>query len=107
MLQAQPDSLTALFQALGTSVTTLSLVGGLPNARRFALSFECLLTGTVECPSGSITLRGSAPLRVSREANVCLLFRARNRRHYAGFRIIPGGLDFELIGGTLTNIFPA
>ena len=28
-------------------------------------------------------------------------------RHYAGFRIIPGGLDFELIGGTLTNIFPA
>jgi site-specific recombinase XerD len=28
-------------------------------------------------------------------------------RHYAGFRTIPGEVDFELIGGVLTNIFPA
>lgn len=28
-------------------------------------------------------------------------------RHYAGFRTIPGEADFELIGGSLSNIFPA
>lgn len=28
-------------------------------------------------------------------------------RHYAGFRTIPGELEFELIGGTLANICPA
>jgi site-specific recombinase XerD len=28
-------------------------------------------------------------------------------RHYAGFRTIPGGSVFGLIGGGLTNIFPA
>jgi integrase/recombinase XerD len=28
-------------------------------------------------------------------------------RHYAGFRTIPGGQVFGLIGGVLTNIFPA
>jgi integrase/recombinase XerD len=28
-------------------------------------------------------------------------------RHYAGFRTIPGELEFGLIGGSLTNIFPA
>jgi hypothetical protein len=28
-------------------------------------------------------------------------------RHYSGFRTIPGELEFVLIGGSLTNIFPA
>jgi site-specific recombinase XerD len=28
-------------------------------------------------------------------------------RHYAGFRTIPGEVDFELIGGSSPNIFPA
>jgi integrase len=28
-------------------------------------------------------------------------------RHYAGFRTIPGEVDFEPIGGSLTDIFPA
>ena len=28
-------------------------------------------------------------------------------RHYAGFRTIPGGQVFVLIGGVLMNIFPA
>jgi hypothetical protein len=28
-------------------------------------------------------------------------------RHYAGFQTIPGNVDLGLIGGSLTNIFPA
>ena len=38
-------------------------------------------------------------------AVVCRLFRGRNRRHYAGFRTIPGELAFELTGASLAH-FP-
>jgi hypothetical protein len=34
-------------------------------------------------------------------AVVCLLFRPRNSRHYAGFRTIPGELAFRQACGSL------
>jgi hypothetical protein len=40
-------------------------------------------------------------------AQVWRLFRHRNRRHYAGFRTIPGELVSEAPGSTLVRIFPA
>ena len=47
------------------------------------------------------------PARTISLAYVCLLFRHRNSRHYAGFRTIPGELVSEAPGSTLVRIFPA
>jgi hypothetical protein len=59
------------------------------------------------CPSKSWMVRKSAPASSRWVAKQWRLFRGRDSRHYAGFRTIPGEVDFELIGGVLTNIFPA
>jgi hypothetical protein len=58
-------------------------------------------------PSQARMVLISTPARRRCVAVVCRLFRDRNRRHYAGLRTIPGEVDFEPIGSSLTNIFPA
>ena len=49
--------------------------------------------------------RSALPKQV--RGRVWRLFRGRNRRHYAGFRTIPGELVFGPVGGSLAKIFPA
>jgi hypothetical protein len=51
--------------------------------------------------------RVSVPFSSRCVAKLWRLFRPRNSRHYAGFWTIPGEVDFEAIGGSLANIFPA
>jgi hypothetical protein len=58
------------------------------------------------CPSSAWITRVSVPFSSRCVAKEWRLFRPRNRRHYAGFRTIPGELKFGLIGGVLTSIVP-
>ena len=82
-LSILPDSVTykhchysfaAFFQALGTTVTILSLVDSLPHGIPLGFVVRVSVAHghvTVECPSSSFTVTRSVPLRVSREAKVC------------------------------------
>ena len=55
-----------------------------------------MVVSTNACPSCSLMASRCAPRWSRLVASECLLFRYRNRRHYAGFRTIPGVQGTEL-----------